>query len=270
MPGYIIHLAEAEWILREFEHRFQDILPEQRAVWEAWKEWFRCGALLPDAVVRGEKRKSHFWREEDCEKIILAPDLEAFDRCYAAACRESIWNVGEHVSCTGAKEGMVWLPDPLLCGYRAHLHLDSCYFTRYFDRCLKFIDENGMPQQLFHKIHAVWIGKSQKVISLEQFFSDEYLYGDYTKLNHTFLQEYQLQISQEPVQQPPYPVCEIAEVPLKNLRNLLDSLAGFLQEGLENPGESLKVFPESGDTMDAFVKEAGRDMLAWMLELANP
>lgn len=279
MPGYIIHLAEAELILKKLQDK--NIHPAKE-----WKQQFQYGALLPDAVSGSGKKKSHFWREADMDQIVIAPDLEAFMKQYSC-----------HLQKNPSMFSSASLPDPLLCGYLAHLHLDQCFFGRYFDRCVEFIDENGTPQKQFQKIHAARIRKSQKVVSLEQFFSNEYLYGDYTKLNHYFVEKYQLEIPVYPADawddrtdsvsnnevdnisnnevgsvsnshmndrldgMGKIPECKVKEVRFEDLQAVLESLTGFLEEGAADPDGKLNVFPEEGDTLEVLLEEAAGEFI---------
>ena len=268
MPGYIIHLAEAELILKKLQDK--NIHPAKE-----WKQQFQYGALLPDAVSGSGKKKSHFWREADMDQIVIAPDLEAFMKQYSC-----------HLQKNPSMFSCASLPDPLLCGYLAHLHLDQCFFGRYFDRCVEFIDENGTPQKQFQKIHAARIRKSQKVVSLEQFFSNEYLYGDYTKLNHYFVEKYQLEIPVYPADawddrtdgdridsvsnshmndrfdgMGKIPECKVKEVRFEDLQAVLESLTGFLEEGAADPDGKLNVFPEEGDTLEVLLEEAAGEFI---------
>lgn len=279
MPGYIIHLAEAELILKKLQDK--NIHPAKE-----WKQQFQYGALLPDAVSGSGKKKSHFWREADMDQIVIAPDLEAFMKQYSC-----------HLQKNPSMFSSASLPDPLLCGYLAHLHLDQCFFGRYFDRCVEFIDENGTPQKQFQKIHAARIRKSQEVVSLEQFFSNEYLYGDYTKLNHYFVEKYQLEIPVYPADawddrtdsvsnnevdnisnnevgsvsnshmndrldgMGKIPECKVKEVRFEDLQAVLESLTGFLEEGAADPDGKLNVFPEEGDTLEVLLEEAAGEFI---------
>lgn len=279
MPGYIIHLAEAELILKKLQDK--NIHPAKE-----WKQQFQYGALLPDAVSGSGKKKSHFWREADMDQIVIAPDLEAFMKQYSC-----------HLQKNPSMFSCASLPDPLLCGYLAHLHLDQCFFGRYFDRCVEFIDENGTPQKQFQKIHAARIRKSQEVVSLEQFFSNEYLYGDYTKLNHYFVEKYQLEIPVYPADawddrtdsvsnnevdnisnnevgsvsnshmndrldgMGKIPECKVKEVRFEDLQAVLESLTGFLEEGAADPDGKLNVFPEEGDTLEVLLEEAAGEFI---------
>ena len=258
MPGYIIHLAEAELILKKL--RDKNINPSKE-----WKQQFQYGALLPDAASGSGKKESHFWREADMDQIVITPDLETFMKRYPCHLQENSFMFSS-----------ASLPDPLLCGYLAHLHLDQCFFGRYFDRRVEFIDENGTPQKQFQKIRAARIRKSQEILSLEQFFSNEYLYGDYTKLNHYFVEKYKLEIPVYPADESDnmtdsisnnnandmsegiekIPEHKIKEVRFENLQAVLESLTGFLEEGAADAGGGLKVFPEEGDTLEVLLEEA--------------
>ena len=214
------------------------------------------------------------------DQIVIAPDLEAFMKQYSC-----------HLQKDPSMFSSASLPDPLLCGYLAHLHLDQCFFGRYFDRCVEFIDENGTPQKQFQKIHAARIRKSQEVVSLEQFFSNEYLYGDYTKLNHYFIEQYKLEIPVYPADvwddrtdgdrtdsdridsvsnshmndrldgMGKIPECKVKEVRFEDLQAVLESLTGFLEEGAADPDGKLNVFPEEGDTLEVLLEEAAGEFI---------
>ena len=96
MPGYVIHLAEAELIL--------DKMRKLRQTDDAFEQAFLTGTLLPDTRLKGEKRFSHFWDPDKLECLALGPDLARFTDKYGQR-----------------------LNEPVMLGYLAHLHLDARY-----------------------------------------------------------------------------------------------------------------------------------------------
>ena len=74
MPGYVIHLAEAELIL--------DKMRKLRQIDDAFEQAFLTGTLLPDTRLKGEKRFSHFWDPDKLECLALGPDLARFTDKY--------------------------------------------------------------------------------------------------------------------------------------------------------------------------------------------
>ena len=74
MPGYVIHLAEAELIL--------DKMRKLRQTDDAFEQAFLTGTLLPDTRLKGEKRFSHFWDPDKLECLALGPDLARFTDKY--------------------------------------------------------------------------------------------------------------------------------------------------------------------------------------------
>lgn len=165
MPGYVIHLTEASMIA--------DILAKQND-WavgqrEQWKKVFLCGALLPDAVQGEEKQTSHFWKAETEGQVFQIPDLKRFLR----------------------KEKLS-LGNPILCGYYAHLRLDQIFFEEFMPTLIELRDVQGKEEKRSGFTAQVYLRQSRKAVSIDEFFSEQYLYGDYTQLNHALAEQYQL------------------------------------------------------------------------------
>ena len=156
MPGYLIHLAEAELIL--------DKMRKLRQTDDAFEQAFLTGTLLPDTRLKGEKRFSHFWDPDKLECLALGPDLARFTDKYGQR-----------------------LNEPVMLGYLAHLHLDARYVTEYWPTVMAFYGCTGEPEYRKAHIAEVEIKRLQKCVPVSQFFSIDYYYGDYTKLNGYFI-----------------------------------------------------------------------------------
>lgn len=163
MPGYVIHLAEARQIL--------DIIKEQTEVSYDWEQRFLTGTLLPDTRLKGEKRISHFWNPGELDMLALAPDLSLFLGKYRDR-----------------------LTEPVLLGYLAHLHLDACYVQKYWPTVIAFFGRKGEPETEKKKIMSVEIKRLHRQVPVGDFFSPEYYYGEYTKLNGYFIDKYHLAV----------------------------------------------------------------------------
>lgn len=202
-----MHLSEATMILSKMR--------QKREISKQWEELFLLGALLPDACVKREKHLTHFWRAETLENRILLPELSVFTEKY-----------------------QIQVEEALMMGYWAHLHLDYCYFTEYWSDILEFRTEDGAYAVTKKEATRVWLKKQKEYISTNEFFSTAYCYGDYTKLNRWFCEKYHLEVPkyQKAVGRIP------DEVQYERLKELLESLQHFMEEGRAQPKEPTKVF----------------------------
>lgn len=156
MPSYIMHLAEAKLIINKLKHK-----NNAEFVSAKWVNDFLCGILLPDAVSKNQKKYTHFWNSADEGNVVVSPDLSSF------------FDVHE-----------LKLLSPVEYGYLAHLHLDYCFFECYLCEAVQFLDDNNRVTEKIVEIETVYIKKTNRYVGLVDFFSEKYLYGDYTKLNH--------------------------------------------------------------------------------------
>ena len=170
MPGYIIHLAEAEIMIRELQNRGYDM-----AFSEQWKERFRYGCLLPDAAPKEKKAVSHFWNSAEPDTGITLPDME----CFVVEYSSKLMNIEKN---------------PEAFGYYIHLYLDGAFFSSYLKSCVRLLDDAGNTVETYSKAKNVQILKSGEEIPLRCLFSQEYLYGDYTKLNQYLMRKYSILI----------------------------------------------------------------------------
>lgn len=163
MPGYVMHLAEAGQILEKVRERTE--------VSREWEQQFLTGTLLPDTRLRDEKRFSHFWNPGQLELLALAPDLSIFLNKYRQR-----------------------LGEPVILGYLAHLHLDARYVSDYWPTVIAFYGAQGEPEVRKDKITDVEMNHLHKKVPVNNFFSPEYYYGEYTKLNGYFIDKYHLAV----------------------------------------------------------------------------
>ena len=87
---------------------------------------------------------------------------------------------------------------------------------------MEFLNENGQPAELLRDVCSVRIKKNGQMITRNQYLSEEYYYGDYTKMNTWLCERYHL---------PEYlnPPCDpgIKEIEYSRLSGILDSLKEY-------------------------------------------
>lgn len=221
MPGYVIHLAEAIQIL--------DVIKEQTDISDDWEQRFLTGTLLPDTRLKGEKRISHFWNPEELHLLALAPDLSLFLAKY-----------GEQ------------LTDPLVLGYLAHLHLDACYVQNYWPTVIAFYGAEGEPEHEKKKITSVEIRRLGRRVPVDRFFSSEYYYGEYTKLNGYFIDKYSLTVPRwEQIH-----TALVEEVRLGDMACICHELSHLLEKCHTGDEKQIQVFELAA--LEDFVAETAR------------
>ena len=213
MPGYILHLLHGKMYLNYVERRFS----------EQETERFRIGLLMPDSnkAARVKDDRSHFYNDAQKGKILQIPDLSAFPYCRQ-------------------------LHDPFVLGYAAHLYLDRFFFGEYFQQFVQFLDRNGQPTLESGKADRALLKKTGRSVSIEELFSEDYLYGDYTMLNQYIIRRFDI----EPVRCVTF-ACPVSEVDAHNLEIVLKALDSYLQES--NGSIRLRVF-----TADSLVQAIER------------
>ncbi len=219
MPGYILHLAAAK------------IATETCAKLKGFEEAFLLGSLMPDTVK--EKSGSHFRNPIYHGNMIEYPDMELFLQKYE--------NLLQDKSCLG---------------YCFHLFTDYKYFHVYLPSIIELRDAEGKPAE--KRCDVVWVyhKRRKEQIPRDLFFSDAYLYGDYTKLNRFLVERYQLPISLPVSVENP----GIDEVDYENVKEVFGQLQGYMELS-ESQVQDLKVL-ELEDlitflehTVEEFIKE---------------
>lgn len=239
MPGYIIHLTEAQIIvnLLSQETTFFETLFRSQQEKQQWIEAFCCGALLPDAVPEAQKHRSHFWHATDDRPVFQIPDMKRFAQCH----RLSVAN-------------------PVLCGYYAHLQLDQLFYSEYLSKYIDLQDSDGKPEHRRERVTNVFLKRQRKLISINDFFSNDYLYGDYTKLNLALMKRYALTLPDRAR----LPAGRCCGVELAALNKVLTDLADYLQKS-EQTVAPPKVFPL--DSLIHFLETAAEKAIMDTLEV---
>lgn len=207
MPGYILHLTAAEIFLQSLERK--GIQP----IWtELEKSDFLAGNLMPDTVK--EKSLSHFRSRETTGDIVQYPILPEFLTKYRKLLRDK--------SCLG---------------YYFHLYVDYRFFSEFLETIVRFCDCEGKEEKLKKCICTAKILKNQISVTPQEFFSEEYYYGDYTKMNTWLANRYGLSCAFPRIPDNP----GIEEVEYADLDRICEELKTYMKVPPEAVSK-LKVF----------------------------
>lgn len=199
MPGFILHMTAAQMLFEKYH------IPANR-------DAFEVGNLIPDSV--SDKTFSHFRHPERNEKLMVYPDMDLFLDKYKQLLSES--------SCLG---------------YYFHLFTDRIYAKDYIAEIVEFFSADGHLASDRADITHAFIKRTKELVPIKTFFSDEYYYGDFTKLNTYLLQRFRLSTDiSETIQNP-----GIDEVDYTNISTIKTQLKSYLDVP-ENAVQSLKVF----------------------------
>ena len=224
MPGFILHLTAAQ-MLRSHLHEYPDFPYPIQSVND-----FLIGNLLPDAT--DQKDLSHFRNPVYRDKMMVFPDLTRFTAKYASL-----------------------LSDSSVLGYYFHLYIDRRFFKDFIPEIVDFYDESGQITDIKEEIATVYIRNFQTYIPFEKYLTEEYYYGDYTKMNTYLVNRYQIPLDLNPQIINP----GINEIQYENVQQVLDSLHGYLSV-TEDAVNDLKVFPL--DTLLASLEQYAIEFLS--------
>jgi len=161
MPGYILHLTSARMLL--------DRLPadSQYRVDPKKQNDFYIGNLLPDAV--SPKKRSHFYDPAFLDRMIVWPRPEIFLEKYQDR-----------------------MEDPLFLGYFYHLYIDEKFLKEYLPGVAEYYDRSGNRTEKKEDVSEVLLKRSGGRIERDRYLSEEYYYGDYTKMNTWLCERFHL------------------------------------------------------------------------------
>lgn len=215
MPGYILHLTAAKMYLDRLTYEDpEDPLcndPKQQ-------NDFYIGNLLPDTVTsRAAKAVSHFRDPAYRECMMEWPHPDRFIEKYHDRMEDAVYR-----------------------GYLFHLYIDRCFFRDYIPEVAVFFDAHGKATGIRDEIAEVRLKKSGVCIPLKRYLSEEYYYGDYTKMNTRLCRQFSLPAELKAGTDP-----GITETSYAEIGRILDELERFRQVP-ESAAEDLKVFDLDG------------------------
>ena len=220
MPGYILHLTAAVMFLSGLPETHSLCLPEKSNA-------FFAGSLLPDAVK--VKTASHFRNPAFFGNMVEYPELNLFLDKYGGL-----------------------LEDASALGYFFHLYIDRRFFKEYLPQVVSFLDEKGQIVQKKEKVVWAYLRKTKRRIPIREFYSEEYYYGDYTRMNTYLAERYKLPLELNVNLKNP----GIEEVNYQKLDDILRELRGYLKVPV-NAVREVRVFDV--EELLAFLEEAAEE-----------
>lgn len=230
MPGYILHLTSACMAL--------EMMPKSSILCRSEKERnaFLVGNFAPDAVT--DKKESHFRSTSRKGAMIEYPEVSDFRRKYRDLLGES--------SCLG---------------YDFHLYIDRRFFQDYLPLVVQFQDMAGHSESMMEKVVKVLLKRTGEIVPRDEFFSESYYYGDFTKMNSYLIERFHLPMHLDTQIKNP----GILEVDYSNIDLVMEQLRKFCSIPTEAAGD-LKVFDI--EDLLSFLREASK---AWVDEwIMNP
>lgn len=220
MPGFILHMTAAKMLFDK--HKGTDGLSIDF-------DAFQTGNLIPDSV--SDKTFSHFRHPNRKEKLMVYPDLNLFLDKYQHLLHIS--------SCLG---------------YYFHLFIDRVYARDYIPQIVTFYDINGQEASNRKDITHALIKRTGELIPIKTIFSDEYYYGDFTKLNTYLIKRFGLSTDL---------ACDVVnpgieEVDYADIKKIQKQLQGYLDVP-EDAVNELKVF--SIENLLKFLEKATEEFL---------
>lgn len=205
MPGYILHLTAAQMFL--------DILEKENVLFDPRKKNdFLIGNLLPDTTK--VKNASHFRNPKYHDRMVEYP--------------ETTWFVEKYKNI---------LNDTSVQGYLFHLYIDRRFFKDYLPTIVEFQNEDGKIEDIRNQVRYVILKKTGEKIKKEDFFSEAYYYGDYTKMNTYLVERYHIPIRLNTKITNP----GICEVFYQDVEHVLKELEGYLKVSASE-ARNVKVF----------------------------
>lgn len=198
MPGYIIHLAAGKEL--QFFLEKQGILKSEEEV-----NAFLVSCLIPDAVT--DKRKTHYRQTDDRSIQIRYPQPWRFCERYPQL-----------------------LHTPAGLGYLFHLYVDYLFYQEYFNRHILLTDAEHQLQIRKDKIELVILPDFNRIIPAKEFFTEHYLYSDYTIINAALEEKYQLTYDFYPVENPGF-----SEVDYRRICDVRNDILHYSQLSREFP-----------------------------------
>lgn len=206
MPGYILHLTAAKMFLNRSrrEHILEMSKQEEND--------FLIGNLLPDTTKI--KASSHFRDPKYYDRMVEYP--------------ETSWFVEKYHNI---------LHDPSVMGYLFHLYIDRKFFKDYMPRIIEFRNEDDQIEVKRDQVKYVILKRTGEKILKEDFFSEQYYYGDYTNMNTYLVHRYEIPINLNPQVMNP----GVEEVSYQDVEKVLKELEGYLKVS-EDAVKNVKVF----------------------------
>lgn len=225
MPGYVMHLAVAERIIKLCNINCDEVANS-----------IRIGSIIPDTKKGDNKKESHFWTDDNFKEFVRIPSVEDFLKKYSTK-----------------------LSNPYVFGVYAHLYLDYIFVSEYWKKHFSFMDNNMREATLFNEVDMVKMLQEDRVVTRKEFFSSEMYYGDYDRLNSYIISKYNIK-APELTEQIKQDSTIIEEISLNDVEDILNNMITFTGESDKNTSyPQTKVF--NLEELEALIEEVSRSLV---------
>ena len=90
------------------------------------------------------------------------------------------------------------LSNSSVVGYLFHLYIDRRFFKYYMPRIVEFRNAQDEREERRDMVKDVLLKRTGQRLSKQDFFSEKYYYGDYTKMNMYLVNRYQIPTTLDP------------------------------------------------------------------------
>lgn len=171
--------------------------------------------------IQNEKVSTHFRNKDDAKYNIQLCNLEAFLEKYEQ-----------------------YMYNPTVLGYLFHLYTDNRFFKEVFDDAFISLNEEGEKTVLIEDLAKYIILKNNKIVTPKEFWTEENIYGDYTKMNKLVLDHYKIQFNEALLHRgfKLYRNPGIKEVHYSNIKSVIAATKSFIAESENADATDLKIF----------------------------
>jgi hypothetical protein len=186
--------------------------------------------------IQNEKIETHFRRKEDFENNIQLCNLKAFLEKYGK-----------------------YMDNPAVLGYFFHLYTDNRFFKDVFDGAFTCLNDKGEKTELWSETTQYKILKNNNIVTPKKFWTEENIYGDYTKMNKLVLNYYGINFDEKVLRDgfKLYKNPGISEVNFENIESVIIETKSYIEDSESSNENDLKVFDSS--KIIEFIDEVGKD-----------
>ena len=129
------------------------------------------------------------------------------------------------------------LSNSSVVGYLFHLYIDRKFFKEYMPRIVEFRNAQDEREERRDMVKDVLLKRTGQRLSKQDFFSEKYYYGDYTKMNMYLVNRYQIPTTLDPNISNP----GIKEVDYEDVKQVLKELKTYMKVP-EDTVKNVRVF----------------------------
>lgn len=206
MPGFVLHMTAAKILT--------DLLSDTHTLNTNFnmRNAFYLGNLLPDMSIN--KQNSHFQNPTHQNDVLRVPDLNLFLSKYLSR-----------------------ISNPFYLGYFFHLYIDYTFLWDYLKSEIIYLDRSNQPTFKNDQVCYAYIRSKKIKLPMSLFLSDEYYYGDYTRISSYLIKKYQLSFDFDLSIENPH----MDELQFDDMPNFIEDIKKCANS-VDYPINSLKVF----------------------------